>query len=114
MSAAARALLLQCTLMSGTVQVAEAISQGGGQAISVSGDMLDPGFPAKLVQRAVEKFGALHILVNNAGLHAQDACTHDTDGCHGLQPCGCAGFTMDSMIHKMGQEQACQPARSLC
>lgn len=57
------------------------IRNSSGSALSVPGDVTDPSFPARLVQAAVDKFGALHILVNNAG------------------------FTWDGMAHKMGEKQ---------
>ena len=36
-------------------------------ALSVPGDVTDPAFPARLVAAAVRAYGALHILVCNAG-----------------------------------------------
>lgn len=40
------------------------------------GDLLDPAVPAKLIEAAVERFGALDIVVNNAGFH-WDALLHE-------------------------------------
>jgi 3-oxoacyl-[acyl-carrier protein] reductase len=58
-----------------------AITSAGGEAVACCGDVSAPDFAAKIVQTAVDHWGALHILVNNAG------------------------FTWDSMIHKMSDEQ---------
>lgn len=58
-----------------------AITLAGGEAVACIGDVSAPDFAAKIVQTAMDHWGALHILVNNAG------------------------FTWDSMIHKMSDEQ---------
>lgn len=58
-----------------------AIRAAGGQAISVPGDVTDKAFAPLLVSSAIEKFGGLDIIVNNAG------------------------FTWDAVIHKMSDEQ---------
>lgn len=47
--------------------VAEEIKFNGGQAVSVAGDITDPAFPEKLVKAAIDAFGKINILVNNAG-----------------------------------------------
>lgn len=46
---------------------ADFIRNSCGTAIAVPGDVCDPAFPGKVVAAAVEAFGGLHILVNNAG-----------------------------------------------
>ncbi len=46
--------------------VAEEIRQAGGRAIAVLADVTDEADVAALVARAVNEFGGLHILVNNA------------------------------------------------
>ena len=61
--------------------VVSAIRAAGGEACSIPGDITDPEFPRLLVERTVEEFGALHILVNNAG------------------------YTWDGMLHKMTDKQ---------
>ncbi len=61
--------------------VVSAIKAAGGEAISISGDITDPDFPQILVERTVAEYGALHILVNNAG------------------------YTWDGMLHKMTDKQ---------
>ncbi|MDR3569869.1 MAG: SDR family oxidoreductase [Syntrophobacteraceae bacterium] len=62
-------------------ETVEEIVRNGGEAICCVGDITGPGFPERLVGAAAEKWGALHILVNNAG------------------------YTWDSMISKMSDEQ---------
>lgn len=61
--------------------VAAEIRRDGGKAISVFGDVTDPEFPERLMNATIEKFGKLHILVNNAG------------------------YTWDGVIHKTTDEQ---------
>jgi NAD(P)-dependent dehydrogenase (short-subunit alcohol dehydrogenase family) len=48
--------------------VAAEIVAAGGTAIGVPGDIGDWGFAASLVQRAVDEYGDLNVLVNNAGV----------------------------------------------
>ncbi|MGA9772863.1 MAG: SDR family oxidoreductase [Blastocatellia bacterium] len=59
----------------------EAISAAGGEGLSVSGDVTDRLFPGRIVSAAIEKFGGLDIIINNAG------------------------YTWDAVIHKMTDEQ---------
>ena len=47
--------------------VAQAIRDKGGKALAVACDVLDDRALEQLVSRTVEEFGAIHILVNNAG-----------------------------------------------
>lgn len=48
-------------------QVVEQIKSGGAQAIAVQADVSEFEQAAELVKTAIEEFGDLHILVNNAG-----------------------------------------------
>lgn len=57
------------------------IRAAGCEAIAIPGDITDPDFPQALVEGAIAEFGALHILVNNAG------------------------YTWDGMLHKMTDKQ---------
>jgi 3-oxoacyl-[acyl-carrier protein] reductase len=57
------------------------IVKAGGTAIAVPGDITDPKFPEALVKAAVDAYGVLNILVNNAG------------------------YTWDGVLHKMTDEQ---------
>jgi 3-oxoacyl-[acyl-carrier protein] reductase len=47
--------------------VAEEIRQAGAQALPLVSDVADPGAVAALIEAAVERFGGLDIVVNNAG-----------------------------------------------
>jgi NAD(P)-dependent dehydrogenase (short-subunit alcohol dehydrogenase family) len=47
--------------------VADEISAAGGQAVANSDDVADWAGGQRLVRAAIEHFGALHVLVNNAG-----------------------------------------------
>ncbi len=62
-------------------ETVEAIEAAGGKAIAVPGDMTDPAFPEQLVAKAIESFGGLDVIVNNAG------------------------YTWDATIHKMTDKQ---------
>lgn len=62
-------------------EAATAIRQQGGEALVCAGSITDPKFPDRLAKAAVDKFGALDIIVNNAG------------------------YTNDGVIHKMSDEQ---------
>jgi 3-oxoacyl-[acyl-carrier protein] reductase len=58
-----------------------AIETAGGDAVECSGSVTEEGFAARFVQAAVDSFGGLDIIVNNAG------------------------YTWDSVIQKMTDEQ---------
>jgi 3-oxoacyl-[acyl-carrier protein] reductase len=62
-------------------QAAGAILAAGGQSISVPGDVTQKEFPGLIVRAAIEAFGGVDIIVNNAG------------------------YTWDAVIHKMTDEQ---------
>ena len=57
------------------------ITEAGGRAAICAGSVTDPDIPDKLVATALEAFGSLDIIVNNAG------------------------YTWDGVIHKMADEQ---------
>jgi 3-oxoacyl-[acyl-carrier protein] reductase len=59
----------------------QAIHEQGGEAIACTGSVTDNEFPNRFVHTALDAFGGLDIIVNNAG------------------------FTWDSVIQKMGDEQ---------
>jgi 3-oxoacyl-[acyl-carrier protein] reductase len=61
--------------------VAQEIMQAGGEAVVCAGNVTAPDFGERFVQAAVEQFGGLDIIVNNAG------------------------YTWDSVIQKMSDEQ---------
>lgn len=51
----------------GPDEVVRAVQGTGRQALSVQGDLTDPGAPARIVGATLERFGRIDILVNNAG-----------------------------------------------
>jgi NAD(P)-dependent dehydrogenase (short-subunit alcohol dehydrogenase family) len=51
-------------------QEAEAIVAGGARAAALGGDITDPTLPPRLVREAVERFGGVDILVNNASIQS--------------------------------------------
>jgi 3-oxoacyl-[acyl-carrier protein] reductase len=57
------------------------IVAAGGEAIACIGSVTAPDFAARFVQSAIDRFGGLDIIVNNAG------------------------YTWDSVVHKMSDEQ---------
>jgi len=62
-------------------EVTSAIRASGGEAITKAGDVTASEFPEQIVNAAIQNFGGLDIIVNNAG------------------------YTWDSVIHKMTDEQ---------
>ena len=62
-------------------ETVEKIQAEGGQATAVVGSVLDDDFAERFVSTAVETYGGLHVVVNNAG------------------------FTWDNVIQKMTDEQ---------
>ena len=61
--------------------VADAITEAGGQALAVAGSVTEDGFAESLLAQAAERYGRINVLVNNAG------------------------FTWDGMLHTMTDEQ---------
>jgi 3-oxoacyl-[acyl-carrier protein] reductase len=59
----------------------QAAGEIDGETAVFSGDLTEPGIPDAMVEKAVEAFGAVDIIVNNAG------------------------YTWDSVVHKMTDEQ---------
>ncbi len=47
---------------------ADTICRGGGVAAAFGGDVLDLTVPARLVAQVTERFGGLHVLINNASI----------------------------------------------
>lgn len=61
--------------------VVQEITDAGGQAVACPGSVTEDGFAEQFVKTALDTFGDIHIIVNNAG------------------------YTFDSMIHKMSDVQ---------
>ncbi|MBF0204125.1 MAG: SDR family oxidoreductase [Desulfamplus sp.] len=57
------------------------IKNAGGEAVAHVGDITEDSFAKNIINTAIENWGGLHIIINNAG------------------------FTWDSMIHKMTDKQ---------
>jgi 3-oxoacyl-[acyl-carrier protein] reductase len=62
-------------------ETVELIKQSGGEAVGCVGSVTEPEFGERFVQCALESYGGLNIIVNNAG------------------------YTWDGVIHKMTDEQ---------
>jgi NAD(P)-dependent dehydrogenase (short-subunit alcohol dehydrogenase family) len=60
-------------------ETAQAIATRGGTATAATGDVSDSGAAKAIVERAVQRFGALHVLVNNAALFIPDATLPELD-----------------------------------
>lgn len=68
--AAEGAALMVVDLRPEVAEVANQIRAGGGRAASTVGDVSDDAAVKAAVEKAVEEFGGLNILVNNAGMQA--------------------------------------------
>ena len=62
----------------GATAAAERMSEGGGKAVGVAADVTSPDEVRALVDRALESFGAVDVLVNNAGITGPDAPLWET------------------------------------
>ncbi len=62
-------------------ETVEALRAGGCEAVAAVGSVTDPEFPDRIVQAALDAFGAIDVIVNNAG------------------------YTWDGVIHKMSDDQ---------
>ena len=60
-------------------QVVQSIEAGGGRALAVQGDVSKPQDVRALFDVAVERFGRVHILVNNAGIILSKRLDQTTD-----------------------------------
>ncbi|MFE9169703.1 SDR family NAD(P)-dependent oxidoreductase [Streptomyces kebangsaanensis] len=52
----------------GAASVVEAIEESGGTAVAVTGDLSDQAVVDRVTRTAVERFGGVDVLVNNAGI----------------------------------------------
>ncbi|HEY1336113.1 MAG TPA: SDR family NAD(P)-dependent oxidoreductase, partial [Bryobacteraceae bacterium] len=48
-------------------ETADSIRRKGGRAAALAGDVTEPAFPQQLVDSMLQNFGAIDIIVNNAG-----------------------------------------------
>lgn len=56
-------------------EVAASITAGGGRAVACNGSVVEENFPERLINTALDEFGRLDIIVNNAG-YTWDAVVH--------------------------------------
>jgi NAD(P)-dependent dehydrogenase (short-subunit alcohol dehydrogenase family) len=79
---------------------AEALTTAGGDAFAIAGSVVDPGFPDSLVASCVERYGAPHIIVNNAGF-LFDGMAHKVHPLPPSPPSGAptASFALLSCTH---------------
>jgi NAD(P)-dependent dehydrogenase (short-subunit alcohol dehydrogenase family) len=61
-------------------EVVNEIRAAGGRAVANADDVTDAAGAQRLVEQAVEEFGALHVLVNNAGILRDRTIINMTDG----------------------------------
>lgn len=61
------------------METLEEIKKLGGNAVACVGNITDPAFPGKITKMAVDNFGGLHILVNNAGFQWDSPIQKMTD-----------------------------------
>ena len=66
--AAAGAKVVVNDIGDGAVAVADEIRSAGGEALAAPGDIGDWEFATGLVRRAIDEYGDLNVLVNNAGV----------------------------------------------
>ena len=64
-----------------TREAAELISASSGEALAFPGDVTDTAFPRRLIEAALERYGQIDAIINNAG------------------------YTWDGTIHKMTDEE---------
>src|SRR3712207_9579601 len=50
-------------------ELVQQISEDGGEAIAVQGDVSDPEQAKNLIDKTIERFGRIDVLVNNAGIN---------------------------------------------
>ena len=62
-------------------ETVELIKSKGGEAVACVGSVTDPAFPKRFIDTAMDNYGDIHIIVNNAG------------------------YTWDATIQKMSEEQ---------
>ncbi len=62
-------------------EVVAGITAADGEAVAAPGDVTDAGFPARLIKTALDSYGQIDAIINNAG------------------------YTWDGTIHKMSDEQ---------
>lgn len=60
-------------------ETVQAIKEAGGEAVACPGDITEPDFAERFVAAAVDAYGGLHIVVNNAGFTWDGVIQKTTD-----------------------------------
>ena len=60
-------------------QVVDEIRAAGGEAVANGDDITSAGGAQRLIEQAISEFGALHVLVNNAGILRDRTIVNMTD-----------------------------------
>jgi NAD(P)-dependent dehydrogenase (short-subunit alcohol dehydrogenase family) len=61
-------------------QVVEEVRAAGGEAVANSDDVTSADGAERMIQQAIDEFGALHVLVNNAGILRDRTIVNMTEG----------------------------------
>ncbi len=61
-------------------QVVEEVRAAGGEAVANSDDVTSADGAQRMIQQAIDEFGALHVLVNNAGILRDRTIVNMTEG----------------------------------
>jgi NAD(P)-dependent dehydrogenase (short-subunit alcohol dehydrogenase family) len=61
-------------------QVVEEVRAAGGEAVANSDDVTSAEGAERMIRQAIDEFGALHVLVNNAGILRDRTIVNMTDG----------------------------------
>jgi 3-oxoacyl-[acyl-carrier protein] reductase len=79
LSASGAAVALTDVDQAALAETKSALEASGARVATLAGDLTKPGFPEQLVEAAVEQFGSLDIIVNNAGYTWDNVIQKTTD-----------------------------------
>lgn len=79
LSATGAAVLVNDVEEGAALETVRSIRAAGGRAEALAGDVTDPAFPQRLVDAVLAAFGALDIIVNNAGYTWDNVIQKTTD-----------------------------------
>ncbi len=79
LAAAGASVLINDLEEDAAAATAAMLCDAGGAASHLSGDITDPQFPARLIDTMLERFGAIDIIVNNAGYTWDNVIQKTTD-----------------------------------